>query len=393
MRFWKKNGAMRILAIFIGAVVVVLASYVIAWQTSVGNIIYVDESSALVATTSIEEIIPNKIYHISTPNAVKAVYLSSWAAGNEKFRTHLFDLLDNTEINSVIIDVKDYSGRISFVMNDPMIKATGASENRIVDIVDFINQLHEKGAYVIGRISSFQDSYLVNVHPEWAVKTKTGDVWKDYKGVKWLDPGAPPVWDYLVAIGNEAYSVGFDELNFDYIRYPSDGKMSDIAYSWSEGRTRQEVMRSFYVHLREAFASTSVPISIDLFGLTTSVDDDLGIGQNLVDALQYFDYVAPMVYPSHFAKGFIGYAKPAEHPYEVIKYSMDQAIKRSVIASSSPEKIRPWLQAFDLGAVYTPALVRAQIQATYDAGLTSWMLWDAANIYDKNDLMVKENSL
>ncbi|MFA6315456.1 MAG: putative glycoside hydrolase [Candidatus Paceibacterota bacterium] len=384
---------MRILAIFIGAVVVVLASYVIAWQTSVGNIIYVDESSALVATTSIEEIIPNKIYHISTPNAVKAVYLSSWAAGNEKFRTHLFDLLDNTEINSVIIDVKDYSGRISFVMNDPMIKATGASENRIVDIVDFINQLHEKGAYVIGRISSFQDSYLVNVHPEWAVKTKTGDVWKDYKGVKWLDPGAPPVWDYLVAIGNEAYSVGFDELNFDYIRYPSDGKMSDIAYSWSEGRTRQEVMRSFYVHLREAFASTSVPISIDLFGLTTSVDDDLGIGQNLVDALQYFDYVAPMVYPSHFAKGFIGYAKPAEHPYEVIKYSMDQAIKRSVIASSSPEKIRPWLQAFDLGAVYTPALVRAQIQATYDAGLTSWMLWDAANIYDKNDLMVKENSL
>ena len=290
----------------------------------------------------------------------------------------------------MVIDVKDYTGRISIPVNDPELSRFGSAEKRIPDIREFIAALHEKGVYVIARISSFQDSYLINVHPEWAVKNMAGDIWKDYKGIKWLDPGARPVWDYIVAIGYESYAAGFDELNFDYIRYPSDGNMQDIAYTWSDGRTRQEVMKSFFMYLREQFASTTIPLSIDLFGLTTSADGDLGIGQSLTDALPYFDYVSPMVYPSHFANGFIGLAKPAQHPYEVVRYSMDQAIIRALAASSSPEKIRPWIQAFDLGAVYTPELVRAQMQATYDAGLTSWMLWNAGSVYNKEELAPSE---
>lgn len=330
------------------------------------------------------------VTHIDTPDPLKAVYFTSWAAGNNKFRKHLFDLIDNTEINAVVIDVKDYTGRISFPVNDPELVNIGSVENRIPDIKEFIGKLHEKGVYVIGRISSFQDSYLIKVFPESAVKSKAGGIWQDYKGVKWLDPGSEQVWKYLVAIGKESYSVGFDELNFDYIRFPSDGNMQDIVYPWSHDKTRREVMRSFFAYVREQFATSSIPISIDLFGLTTSAEGDLGIGQNLTDALAYFDYVAPMVYPSHFGKGFIGIPKPAEKPYEVIKYSMDQAIMRANMASTSPNKIRPWLQAFDLGAVYTPALVRAQIQATYDAGLTSWMLWNAGSVYKKDALMPRE---
>lgn len=330
------------------------------------------------------------VTHIDTPDPLKAVYFTSWAAGNGKFRKHLFDLIDNTEINAVVIDVKDYTGRISFPVNDPELVNIGSVENRIPDIKEFIGKLHEKGVYVIGRISSFQDSYLIKVFPESAVKSKVGGIWQDYKGVKWLDPGSEQVWKYLVAIGRESYAVGFDELNFDYIRFPSDGNMQDIVYPWSHIKTRREVMTSFYSYLREQFATSSIPLSVDLFGLTTSVEGDLGIGQNLTDALAYFDYVAPMVYPSHFGKGFIGIPKPAEKPYEVIKYSMDQAIMRANMASTSPNKIRPWLQAFDLGAVYTPAMVRAQIQATYDAGLTSWMLWNAGSVYKKDALMPRE---
>jgi hypothetical protein len=318
--------------------------------------------------------------------------MTSWATGNKKFRDELFDLVDTTEINAVVIDVKDYSGRISFPVDDPRLTKIGASQNRIPDIKDLIARLHAKNVYVIARISSFQDSFLINSHPEWAVKTKEGNVWQDYKGVKWLDAGAQPVWDYLVAIGEQSYAYGFDELNFDYIRYPSDGNLVDIAYSWSNGRTRAEVMHDFYLYLREQLASTSVPISADMFGLTTSSNDDLGIGQVLVDALPYFDYVSPMVYPSHYSKGYLGFAKPAEHPYDVVKYSMGTAVGRAIAASSSPEKLRPWLQAFDLGAIYTPAMVRAQIQATNDVGLSSWMLWDAGSIYDKNDLVQREGS-
>ncbi|MEK9201846.1 MAG: putative glycoside hydrolase, partial [Patescibacteria group bacterium] len=135
---------------------------------------------------------------------------------------------------------------------------------------------------------------------------------------------------------------------------------------------------------KDHLAGTGVVISADLFGMTTTNTDDLNIGQVLERTLPYFDYIAPMVYPSHYPKTFLGFSNPAEKPYEVIKYSLDSAVTR---ASTTPQKIRPWLQDFDLGAVYTKEMVRAQIQATYDAGLTSWMLWDAANTYTRGALL------
>jgi hypothetical protein len=383
---WREHGTTRIATILTGACFIFLCGFLVMWFLPFNQITYTAVPVDLIATSSMA------VTHIPTPSSVKAVYMTSFAAGNEKFRKELFDLIDNTEINSVVIDVKDYTGRISFPVDDPYLLAIGSAEKRIPDIKEFITKLHEKDVYVIARISAFQDSFLVKSHPEWAVKTNSGAVWQDYKGVKWLDAAAEPVWDYLVAIGKQSYEYGFDELNFDYIRYPSDGNLKDILYSWDEGRTRREVMRDFYLYLREQFATTSVLLSADMFGLVTTSLDDLGIGQVLVDALPYFDYVSPMVYPSHFARGFNGLAKPAEHPYDVVKMSMDKAVSRALAASSTSNKIRPWLQAFDLGATYTPAMVRAQIQAVYDSGLDSWMLWNAGSVYDKTALVPKENT-
>lgn len=389
MRFWKDNGTIGLLALTSGAFALLV--WVMAFfQSFPSDTILYSNRPALATSTAVASVAGVKpaftVTHIPTPSSVKAIYMTSWAAGNDKFRKRLFDLIEKTEINSVVIDVKDYTGHISFPVDDPDLVKIGSAEKRIPDIKEFIGRLHEKGVYVIARISSFQDSFLINVHPEWAVKTKEGGIWQDRKGVKWLDAGAEPVWKYLVSIGRESYSVGFDELNFDYIRYPSDGNMKDISYAWSDGRTREAVMESFFQYLHGQFASSSIPLSADVFGLTTSASDDLGIGQNLLSFLKYFDYVAPMVYPSHFSNGFMGFAKPAEHPYDVIKYSMDHAVTRAINASTSPEKLRPWLQAFDLGAVYTPAMVQAQIQATYDSGLNSWMLWDAASVYNEEDV-------
>ena len=129
-----------------------------------------------------------------------------------------------------------------------------------------------------------------------------------------------------------------------------------------------------------------MPISVDLFGMTTTNSDDLNIGQILEYAAPYVDYIAPMVYPSHYPKTFQGFANPAEHPYEVVKFAMEKGVEKLIAASSTPSKLRPWLQDFDLGATYDASMVRAQIQATYDAGLTSWMLWDAANRYTRDAL-------
>ncbi len=392
-RPWRDSGSTRIAAILLGACAIFVAGFAAVWFLPLGTVTYssqfADVATATPAAPAVATSTGIVITHLPTPQSLRAVYMSSWAAGNSKFRAELADLIDTTEINAVVIDIKDYTGRISFAVDDPSLKATGAVEKRIPDIQQFIAELHAKDVYVIGRISSFQDSYLIKVHPEYAVKTHEGNVWQDYKGVKWLDAGAEPVWEYLAAIGKQAYAYGFDELNFDYIRYPSDGNLKDVVYSWSDGRPRTEVMKGFFSYLHSQFASSSIPISADLFGLTTTSDDDLGIGQVLVDALPNFDYVAPMVYPSHFAKGYLGFAKPAEHPYDVIKFSMGKAVDRAVAASTSPEKLRPWLQDFDLGAVYTPAMVRAQIQAAYDLGLTSWMLWNAGVVYTKAALEEK----
>ncbi|MDQ2933047.1 MAG: putative glycoside hydrolase [bacterium] len=418
MRFLRDDGSTRTSTVIVGAFSILILIVLVVWFLPLGVIKYAQNSATAIlsiATTSPTTILATStepefvVRHVPTPKAVKAIYMSSWAAGSEKFRTHLFDLVETTEINAVMIDVKDYSGRISFEVDDPTINATGAVEKRITDIKELIDRLHDKNVYVIARISSFQDSFLINVHPEWAVKTTDGKIWQDYKGVKWLDAGAKPVWDYLVAIGNAAYAVGFDELNFDYIRFPSDGNLKDISYTWSEGKERHQVMEEFFKYIHTSFSKTGIPTSADLFGLTTSAEGDLGIGQILEHALKYFDYVAPMVYPSHYGKGYDGFAKPAEHPYEIIASSMGDAVKKATatttrnkmlgvdpIASTTPQlytkethniqKLRPWLQAFDLGAIYTPAMVRQQIQATYDTGLTSWMLWNAGSIYKKDAL-------
>ena len=394
--FTKKLGSTKITVLIIIAFFIVATAVVLYIFLPAAKVYYEipEVASVNMATTTNATSTPVFVVtHVKTPDAVKAIYFTSWAAGNQKFRKELFDIIDSTEINAVVIDVKDYTGRISFPVDDPDLKASGAAQNRIPDVKQFIGELHKRGVYVIGRISSFQDSFMINIHPDWAVKTKEGNVWADYKGVKWLDPGAVPVWDYLVAIGNQAYAVGFDELNFDYIRYPSDGNLNDIAYSWSNGESRETVMRSFFVYLNGQFASSSIPTSVDLFGLTTSAEDDLGIGQNMADALPYFNFVDPMVYPSHFGAGFIGYAHPAQYPYEVVKYAMEHGVQKAAIASTSPMKLRPWLQAFDLGAVYTPAMIRAQIQATYDTGLTSWLLWDAGSVYNKEALVPKVASV
>ncbi len=328
------------------------------------------------------KVMPVVASHLDTPSQVKGLYMSSWVAGTPSFRQKLINLIDTTELNAVVIDIKDSTGVIAFPVNDPELKKYASDSTRISDIDSFIATLHQKGIYVIGRVSTFQDPEMVKSHPELAVKRASdGGIWKDRKGISWIDAGAKANWDYLVLIGKEAYSRGFDEINYDYIRYPTDGNMKDISYPFSNGKVKHQVISEFFAYVAKGLKPTGAKVSADLFGLTTVATDDVGIGQVLEDALASFDYVAPMVYPSHFYPGTDGYKNPADYPYEIVKYSMSGGVAKAETASSSPSKLRPWLQAFDLGATYTPAMIRSQIQATYDVGLNSWMLWDAANKY------------
>ncbi len=333
--------------------------------------------------------------HVETPSAVKAIYITACVAGTPSWRERLKKMIIDTELNSVVVDIKDYSGTVSIV--DSNLQANDVSGCRVKDMRDFVADLHKNNIYTIGRITVFQDPYYSKLHPELAVRSKSsGGVWKDHKGLSFIDVGAKPYWDYIVSLSKISYALGFDELNFDYIRYPSDGNMQDTNYTWtastSSGQimSKPEMLKSFFSYLHDNLKDTGMKMSADLFGMNTTANDDLGIGQVLENTLPYFDFVDPMVYPSHYPPTWNGFKNPAEHPYEVVKLAMQGGVDKVNMASSTISKLRPWLQDFNLGAPYGVAEVRAQIKATYDVGLNSWLMWDAGNKYTPGAFLPEE---
>lgn len=331
--------------------------------------------------------------HIETPEPVKAIYMSACAAATPSFRENLISLAEETEINSIVIDVKDFSGTISFPTELEGKNGTGC---RVPDMKEFLELLGSKGIYRIARITVFQDPYYTKAHPELAVKSKsTGGVWKDHKGLSFIEVGAKPFWNYIVDLSYESYDIGFDEINFDYIRFPSDGNMDDVYYSHIGDMTKQEALEEFFIFLADKMREREVPTSADLFGMVTTNYDDLNIGQVLERALPHFDYIAPMVYPSHYPNNFNGWANPDDYVYETVYFAMSSAVERVNTlknATSTPQEIkdhlsplqlRTWIQDFDYGGDYGPQEIRDQIQATYDSGLTSWMVWDPSNRYTR----------
>lgn len=343
-----------------------------------------------------EEITPELIpvTHIKTPENVRALYMSGWVAGSKDFRNSLVKIVDDTELNAVVIDIKDSTGKLSFSIDDPLIKKIGSAENRIKNIRELTALLHSKNIYIIGRISTFQDPYLTKVKPEWAIKKSSdGGIWKDRKGLSFIDPTNKNAREYILSIALKSYDEGFDEINFDYIRYPSDGNMKDINYNLKEGATRGDNMEDFFKYIStEIKKNENIPISGDLFGLTTEAKDDMGIGQLWEKAIPYFDFLCPMVYPSHYPSGHAGYKNPASYPYEVVSRALLGAIAKTKAVNQDISKIRPWLQDFDMGATYTKDMVRAQMKAGYDNDLNSWMLWDPSNKYTPSALLPEKNN-
>lgn len=388
---WKKhfNKKLSIAGVFIGAGIFLflLLPKSSLPQTSLlktkGAALVVDainsQSSESEATTTE----PIKPIHIQTPLPVKAIYMTSWVASTRDWRENLVDFINKSEVNSIVIDVKDYSGHVLFDTGDAEIKSIGAEEVRMNDLKEFINVLHKDSIYTIARITVFQDPIYSKKYIGQAVQHSHGTLWKDRKGLSYVDPGSEQYRNYIVRIAKASEHIGFDEINFDYIRFPSDGNMLDIVFPISGNRSKQDVLESFFKNLQQDLTDIGVPRSADLFGMTMNNKDDLNIGQVLERTLPYFDFISPMVYPSHYPSGFHNFKNPADHPYEVVHLAMTSGAERAIAASSSPLKLRPWLQDFNLGATYDAEKVKAQIQATYDAGLTSWMIWDPGNKYTR----------
>lgn len=352
-------------------------------------------SSLIKEEISSQEKVPllTPVRHHATPDAVKGLYMTSWVAGTQSMRDHILRIAKETEVNTIVFDIKDDTGKVSYPVEDPYLKDIESSERRIPDLRAFTNLLHDQDLYIVGRIAVFQDPYFVSTFPEYAVKkaSDTTKVWKDRKGLSWLDAGEEKVWEYVIAIARDAYAQGVDEINFDYIRFPSDGNMQDIYFPKSQGKVKSDVVTSFWEYVNKELHGTGPVISADLFGMTTTNTDDLNIGQLLEPALLNFDYVMPMVYPSHYPKTWNGFSDPELYPYETIQIAMDKAVERARAIGVSETKLRPWLQDFGLRTKYGPKEVRDQIKATYDVGLTSWVLWDPSNKFTEGALLKEGN--
>ncbi len=334
--------------------------------------------------------IENKLQN--PPEEIKALYLTSWSAGNAEKMEEIIGLISKEKLNAAVIDAKDYSGYVSYQSGIEEVLRYEAEQIMIDDIDALIKKLHDNNIYAIARITVFQDPVLAKARPDLAIKNKaTGGIWKDNKGLAWIDPASTEAWDYIIKIAREASGKGFDEINFDYVRFPSDGSLKNMSFPFykEEEKEKRKIIKEFFSHLNRNLPEDK--ISADLFGLATVNKDDLGIGQVIEDAYANFDYISPMVYPSHYASGFIGYKNPAEHPYEVVKYSVEKAKARldefnkisddNEAKNKKEAKLRPWLQAFDMGAVYGPDKVKAQIKASNESGGAGWILWNSSNNY------------
>lgn len=316
----------------------------------------------------------------SKPQNVKGVYTTGWIAGSAKFFPRLVKFIDATEVNSLVIDVKDDTGTLSYQSKIPLVNELGASEKKISNPQAMMNTLREHQIFPIARIVVFKDPFLATKKPEWAVKDSKGGLWKDHKGLTWVDPNNRQVWDYVIEIAKEAIGLGFQEIQFDYVRFTSDGDLSRCVYPAGNGSLRQDVIKSFLEYARTKLKPYGIATSADIFGLSTTANDDVGIGQYFEKIAASVDVVCPMVYPSHYARGSFGLKNPDLNPYTTI-YRSSQDGKRRLEKMGATTLLRPWLQDFSLGNYYGRTQVQAQLKALNDLGIKEWIFWNPSCRY------------
>ncbi len=321
---------------------------------------------------------------VRPPDEVRALYVNAWAFGGSRFR-ELIRMADETEVNALVIDLKDDTGYLTYASKVPTAIAIGANrELRARDTEARVREMLAHGIYPIARIVVAKDPLLAVGKPEWAIQSSGGGLWRDRRGTAWVDAFNDSVWVYAAELAAEAVRMGFAEVQFDYVRFPDEPRARMASAVFPARRagetTRAGVQRNLRL-LRERMRPFDVPVTLDVFGMTTIMTGDMGIGQVWEDLVSASDVVLPMVYPSHYAAGMYGTQTPNAEPYLVVRRALEDGLRRSA-SMTRPASIRPYLQAFTLGAPrYTGEHVRAQIRAAADVGIDSWVLWNPRSDY------------
>jgi len=331
------------------------------------------------------------------PEKVRGIYISGPMSGSTELFQNILDSTEGTEINTVVIDFKDDQGRITCQIDTPVVSEIEACRPYVKDIKSLTASLKERGLYLIARVVAFRDPYLAEKKPEWSLHVGDGSLYRDKQGMAWVDPYRKEVWDYLIEVGTAAKEAGFDEVQFDYIRFSTEGTMRDVVFDEevTNGRSKTEVVTEFVKYAYENLASQGLFVSADVFGtiIGSQIDAD-AVGQDYTEMAKHLDYICPMIYPSHYGPGNFGIEYPDTKPYETVL----EALKKSRTVLEEAEEadghvnsqaiVRPWLQDFTASYLgegkyiqYGYNEIMQQIQAVKDAGYDEWMLWSAANRY------------
>lgn len=334
-----------------------------------------------------------------TPVNAKGIYATSDAINKSLDR--ILELLDETELNAIVVDIKDDDGRITYQMSGELIDRFGTARSFIPDIESLMKTLKEHNVYVIARVVAFKDPLLARTVPELAIHLKDGTVYKDYSNLGWLNPLNQEVLDYYVEIAENIAAAGFDEINFDYVRFPTEGNISEIDLGpGNEELTKIDAVTAAVKYLCEKIKPMGIYVSADVFGgVITSAVDQRNVGQSYQQLSMYLDYICPMIYPSHYANGYYGIDYPDTEPYKMMYLALLDSNKvLSVIPENSNKAVvRPWLQDFTASWLkhyikYGAKEVRDQIEAVYDSGQSQWLLWNAAVNYTESALMTEEEA-
>ncbi|HEY1014786.1 MAG TPA: putative glycoside hydrolase [Herpetosiphonaceae bacterium] len=328
------------------------------------------------------------------PFIAKALYVTAATGSSRSGMTEIFEMADRTEINALVVDVKldfyNNVGGVGYISKLPIVQEAGTAEDYL-DMEWLVSEAHKHDIYLIARMAVMRDNRLADARPEWAAKNaNTGEVWEDHGGLKWLDPFNPNVKEYNVSLAKEIASYGFDEIQFDYIRFPSDGSTSNLRFSKpidpeNNPEVMYEAIGAVLTDAHDAIHGAGAFFSIDVFGYATW-RNMWEIGQSLEIMADHTDYVCAMVYPSHYDRNELGFDNADAHPYEIVKDSIEKGQKRMETKYAVQ---RPWLQGFtatwlDPVTTYGRAELQAQFRAVDEVpGTHGWIIWNAANIYDE----------
>ena len=325
---------------------------------------------------------------------VRGIYVNRWAAQSPKKMRSLIALADTTEINAFVIDIKDEFG-INYTSSDTMVKRNAGRGGVIPGMGALLDTLDAHGILAIARIVVFKDSVTAQRNPDWTIRKADGEPWRDKEGLAWVNAYQRPLWELNIRVAEEVTKLGFDEIQWDYIRFPEPYKsLPQQVFPGAEGRTKTQALVGFMELAKERLGPLGVRSTADVFGLITTVNGALEIGQAWEPLSPVADVLLPMVYPSHYPSGAFGIARPNADPYAVLYAAISKAHERDLKLGISGEHVRPWIQAFTLGTpVYGAREVKLQKQAIYDTGYDGWVLWHPGSKYGPFEAALETETL